>query len=91
MLMSSSGELVGFIMFRFTLQGDLVGQMAGKPSLLVYDLQLKPQVQRKGKVDSFSVKRLLCPFPSEITSLMLPPVIALFSIETMIFIELVFT
>lgn len=35
-------------MFRFTLQGDLLGVMAGEPTLLLYDLQLDPAVQRKG-------------------------------------------
>ncbi len=40
--------LVGFADFRFTLQGDIEQKMEGFPSLLVNDLQLAPEVQRKG-------------------------------------------
>lgn len=40
--------LVGFVDFRFTLQGDIEQKMEGFPSLLVNDLQLAPEVQRKG-------------------------------------------
>lgn len=40
--------LVGFVDFRFTLQGDIEQKMEGFPSLLVNDLQLVPEAQRKG-------------------------------------------
>jgi GNAT superfamily N-acetyltransferase len=39
---------VGFMHWRFTLTGELFERMEGEPSLLVYDLQLQPEIRRKG-------------------------------------------
>ena len=39
---------VGFVHFRFTLQGEAVGVIGGEPCLYVMDAQLEPAVQRKG-------------------------------------------
>jgi len=41
-------NLVGFVHFRFTLSGEVREEMAGEPTLLVFDIQLQPEVQRKG-------------------------------------------
>ena len=40
--------MLGFAHFRFTLQGELLEAMEGEPVLLVADLFLAPEVQRKG-------------------------------------------
>lgn len=42
------GEIVAYCNFRFTMQGELLDEMAGRPSLFVYDLQVKGDRQRKG-------------------------------------------
>jgi ribosomal protein S18 acetylase RimI-like enzyme len=42
------GKLVGYADFRFTLQGDMAEAFEGFPILHVTDLQLVPEVQRKG-------------------------------------------
>lgn len=42
------GKAVGYAMFRFTMQGELLDEMCGLPSLYVYDLQLISGYQRKG-------------------------------------------
>eukprot|EP00960_Hanusia_phi_P030478 748648-Hanusia_phi.AAC.2 len=39
---------VGFVHFRFTLQGEPVGAEAGEPALYVMDIQLEEHVRRKG-------------------------------------------
>ena len=44
----SEGAPVAFINFEFSLQGALVDEMAGVPSLLVQDLQTQKAVRRKG-------------------------------------------
>ena len=44
----SEGSPVAFINFEFSLQGALVDEMAGVPSLLVQDLQTQKAVRRKG-------------------------------------------
>ena len=43
-----SGELRGFVHFRFTVQGEVVDQMIGQTCLYVLDIQLSPEIQRKG-------------------------------------------
>ncbi|KAJ1480970.1 hypothetical protein T484DRAFT_1955320 [Baffinella frigidus] len=48
---------VGFVSFRFTLQGEAVGVIGGAPTLYVMDLQLEGGVQRKG-LGSHLVKML---------------------------------
>jgi ribosomal protein S18 acetylase RimI-like enzyme len=49
LIRSAAGEeLVGFVNFRFTLQGEMEGRMVGAAALFVYDIQLAPAVQRKG-------------------------------------------
>lgn len=45
---TEGGELVGFVHFRFTLQGEFMDLPEGEPCLFVYDLQLDETVQRKG-------------------------------------------
>ena len=44
----TDGQLVAFAHFHFTLQGELIEQMAGEPTLLVDDLYVAPAAQRKG-------------------------------------------
>ena len=39
---------LAFAHFRFTLQGEAVGVEGGQPTLYVMDLQLEPEVQRRG-------------------------------------------
>lgn len=39
---------VAFVHFRFTLQGEAVGVEGGAPACYVMDIQLEPEVQRKG-------------------------------------------
>ncbi|EKX49458.1 hypothetical protein GUITHDRAFT_136122 [Guillardia theta CCMP2712] len=39
---------VGFVHFRFTLQGEPVGVEAGEPALYVMDIQLEESVRRRG-------------------------------------------
>jgi hypothetical protein len=34
--------------FRFSFQGEFLNEMSGKPSLFIWDLQVLPEVQRKG-------------------------------------------
>jgi hypothetical protein len=41
-------EPIGFVHFRFSLQGDVVEAMEGGPALFVDDLQLTREAQRKG-------------------------------------------
>jgi GNAT superfamily N-acetyltransferase len=41
-------KLVGFAHFRFTLSGEVREEMAGEPTVLIFDVQLIPEVQRKG-------------------------------------------
>lgn len=42
------GELVGYVHFRFTVQGEVVDAMAGLPCVYVIDIQLEEAVQRAG-------------------------------------------
>eukprot|EP00040_Diaphanoeca_grandis_P002642 m.22325 g.22325 ORF g.22325 m.22325 type:complete len:261 (-) comp13772_c0_seq1:184-966(-) len=42
------GAPVAFVNFRFTLQGELLEEAVGLPSLYVYDIQVVPKFQRKG-------------------------------------------
>lgn len=44
----SKGELVGFVHFRFTVQGEVIDQMAGEASLHVFDIHIEEHSQRKG-------------------------------------------
>jgi len=48
LLVHSGDTLVGLVHWRFSLQGELVEKMEGDPVLLLCDLWLAPQVQRKG-------------------------------------------
>jgi GNAT superfamily N-acetyltransferase len=42
------GDLVAFAHFRFSVQGDVLDQMAGEPSLFLWDLHVEENKQRKG-------------------------------------------
>lgn len=42
------GAPVGFVHFRFTVQGEVIDQMAGDPSLHIYDIHVEEESQRKG-------------------------------------------
>lgn len=42
------GDLVAFAHFRFSVQGDVLDQMAGEPSLFLWDLHVEEDKQRKG-------------------------------------------
>eukprot|EP01038_Epipyxis_sp_PR26KG_P009645 gene9645-12985_t len=42
------GDLVGFVHFRFTVQGEVIDKMAGEPCLFVFDIHLEEHCQRKG-------------------------------------------
>lgn len=44
----SSGPVLAFVHFKFSLQGEVVNEMEGEPALLVFDLQVLPSAQRKG-------------------------------------------
>lgn len=44
----TKGEPVGFAHFRFTVQGEVIDQMAGHPSLHIYDIHIEDHSQRKG-------------------------------------------
>jgi GNAT superfamily N-acetyltransferase len=39
---------VAFVHFRFTLSGEIREEMAGDPTLLIFDLHVEPRVQRQG-------------------------------------------
>lgn len=39
---------MAFVHFRFTLQGEAVGVEGGQPAIYIMDLQVEPEVQRKG-------------------------------------------
>ena len=43
-----SHKPLGFVHFRFTLQGEAVGVEGGQPTLYVMDIQLEPEVRRQG-------------------------------------------
>jgi GNAT superfamily N-acetyltransferase len=45
---SSGGKLLGFVHFRFTVQGEIMDTMAGEPCLFLWDIHLEESVQRKG-------------------------------------------
>jgi N-alpha-acetyltransferase 40 len=45
---SAKGDCVGFVHFRFTVQGEVMDKMAGEPGLFVYDIQLDEYSRRKG-------------------------------------------
>lgn len=42
------GRPVGFVHFRFSLQGEAVGCLGGQPCLYIMDIQIEKQAQRKG-------------------------------------------
>lgn len=42
------GRMVGFAHFRFSVQGDIIDQMVGVPSLFLWDLHLDESIRRKG-------------------------------------------
>ena len=42
------GELVGFVHFRFTVQGELMDMMEGDTCVFVWDIQIEDGFQRKG-------------------------------------------
>jgi GNAT superfamily N-acetyltransferase len=42
------GDLVGFVHFRFTIQGEVMDQMCGDTSLHIWDFHLEEEFQRKG-------------------------------------------
>lgn len=42
------GDLLGFVHFRFSVQGDVVDRMAGVPCTFVWDMHLDESIQRKG-------------------------------------------
>lgn len=44
----TKGAAVGFVHFRFTVQGEVIDQMAGDPSLHIYDIHIDESSQRKG-------------------------------------------
>jgi len=39
---------VGYVHFRFSMDGELRGEMSGAPALWVFNFQLEPALQRKG-------------------------------------------
>jgi len=41
-------KLVGFVHFRFTVEGEVIDQMVGEPCLYVWDIQLDEKIQRQG-------------------------------------------
>eukprot|EP01047_Picozoa_sp_COSAG01_P054805 COSAG01_NODE_6033_length_3888_cov_22.141990_2_plen_357_part_00 len=43
-----SRQLLGYVDFRFSVQGDIAERFEGFPALLVNDMQLVPEAQRKG-------------------------------------------
>ena len=45
---NDSGRIVGFVHFRFSVEGDVVDRMTGAPCMFVWDVHLDPSVQRKG-------------------------------------------
>lgn len=44
----AQGQLVGFAHFRFSVQGEYMDTMAGEPSLILWDLHIEEEYQRKG-------------------------------------------
>jgi hypothetical protein len=47
-MQEGKGKPVGFVHFRFTLQGEAVGVLGGEPALYIMDIQLVDAVKRKG-------------------------------------------
>lgn len=45
---ATKGEAVGFVHFRFTVQGEVIDKMAGEPQLYIYDIHIEDHSQRKG-------------------------------------------
>jgi GNAT superfamily N-acetyltransferase len=45
---ATKGEPVGFVHFRFTVQGEVVDKMAGEPCLFIFDIHIEDHSQRKG-------------------------------------------
>jgi GNAT superfamily N-acetyltransferase len=45
---SEDHRIVGFIHFRFTVQGEVIDQMMGETCLYVLDMHLEKEIQRKG-------------------------------------------
>lgn len=41
-------NLIGFVHFRFTVQGEVIDQMVGSPCIYVLDLQIEESFQKKG-------------------------------------------
>lgn len=48
LVVREGGTPVGFVHFRFTVQGEVIDQMAGDPSLHIYDISIEEELQRKG-------------------------------------------
>jgi len=48
LVVREGGAPVGFVHFRFTVQGEVIDQMAGDPSLHIYDISIAEHSQRKG-------------------------------------------
>ena len=44
----TTGELIGFVHFRFTVQGEIMDTMAGELSLHLWDIHILEEYQRKG-------------------------------------------
>lgn len=45
---ATKGEAIGFVHFRFTVQGEVIDTMAGEPCLYIYDMHIEDHSQRKG-------------------------------------------
>ena len=42
------GEMVGFCHFRFTVQGDVIDEMKGDSCVMLHDIHIEEEYQRKG-------------------------------------------
>ena len=45
---AKQGEIVGFAHFRFTVQGEYMDTMAGEPCLILWDIHIEEDFQRRG-------------------------------------------
>lgn len=45
---NENGKPIAFVHFRFTVQGELIQQMAGETTIYVWDLHVEDEAQRKG-------------------------------------------
>lgn len=48
LVVRDASRLVGFVHFRFTVQGDVMDVMKGEPSLFVWDVHVEDEYKRKG-------------------------------------------